>query len=104
MINIFWTGYSNDERHTSINNINSVVARYGELVDFKLFSDISITMKIEIEECKIDDLYVELAAIVGMDTFEKLHSMSAKERTIYLNITFKKATGNLVIEVPAVQG
>lgn len=104
MDNIFWTGYSNDERHSSMSAIKSIVTRYGNIVDFKLFSDISLTMVIEIEEFKIDKLYEELVNNIGIDKFEFLNSSSRKERTVYLNITFSKGSGNLIIEIPAVPG
>lgn len=104
MDNIFWTGYSNDERHSSMSIIKRVVAKYGDIVDFKFFSDISLTMVIEIEEFKIDKLYDELADNIGIDKFEYLNSISKKERTVYLNVTFSKGTGNLIIEVPSVPG
>ena len=104
MENIFWTGYSYDERHSSMIAIQGVVAKYGDIVDINLFSDISLTMRIEIDEFKIDGLYDELSAIMGMDKFEKLHSISKKERTVYMNISFTRGTGNLIIEVPSVPG
>lgn len=104
MDNIFWTGYSNDERHASMSTIKSVVARYGNIVDFKLFSDISLTMVIEMEEYKIDKLYDELVNNIGIDKFEYLNSSSRKERTVYLNITFNKGSGNLIIDIPSVPG
>jgi hypothetical protein len=104
MENIFWTGYSNDERHASINTIENVVSKYGDIVDFKFFSDISLTMAIEIEEFKIDTLYNELANTIRMDKFENLNAVSKKERKVYLNVTFTKGTGNLAIEVPNVPG
>lgn len=104
MNNIFWTGYSNDERHSSIGTIKRVVAKYGDIVDFKLFSDISLTMAIEIEEFKIEKLYDELVNIIGIDKFDYLNSISKKERTVYLNITFTKGTGKFIIEVPSVPG
>ncbi len=104
MENIFWTGYSNDERHSSISTIENVVSKYGDIVDFKFFSDISLTMAIEIEEFKINKLYNELANTIRLDKFENLNSVSKKERKVYLNITFTKGTGNLTIEVPNVPG
>lgn len=104
MENIFWTGYSNKERYASITTIKTIVATHGDIVDFKLFSDISLTMTIEVKEINVDKLYNELADTIGMDKFDYLHSTSKKERTIYLNITFTKSTGNLIIETPAVPG
>ena len=104
MENIFWTGFSDDERHSAINKIQSVVSKYGDVVDVHLFSDISLSLTIEIEEFKIDKLYDELTKIISVQKPEFLNSISKKERTIYLNITFSKGTGNLRIEVPSVPG
>lgn len=104
MENIFWTGFSDDERHSAINEIQSVISKYGDLVDVHFFSDISLTMTIEIEEFKIDKLYDELTKIIGVQKPEYLNSISNKKRTVYINITFAKGTGNLKIEVPSVPG
>lgn len=104
MEKFFWTGFSNDERHAAINKIQRVISKYGDVVDFHLFSDISLSMTIEIEEFKIDKLYDELTKIIGIQKPEYLNSISKKERTVYLNITFGKGTGNLKIEVPSVPG
>lgn len=104
MENIFWTGFSDDERHSAINEIQSVISKYGDLVDVHFFSDISLTMTIEIEEFKIDKLYDELTKIIGVQKPEYLNSISNRERTVYINITFAKGTGNLKIEVPSVPG
>lgn len=102
MQNIFWTGFSDDERHSAINKIQSVISKYGDVVDVHLFSDISLSMAIEIEEFKIDTLYDELTKIIGVQKPEYLNSISKKERTVYLNMTFARGTGNLKIEVPSV--
>jgi len=104
MGNIFLTGYSNDERHKAIHEIQSLVSKYGDIIDFKFFSDISLSMVIEINEFKIDKLYDDLSKKLGMNKFEYLNSISQTERTIYLNITFVKGTGSLKIEVPSVPG
>ncbi len=104
MENIFWKGFSDDERHSTINKIQSVVSKYGYVIDAHFFSDISLSMTIEIEEFKIDKLYDEFTKILRFQMAEKLNSISKNERTVYLNITFAKGTGNLKIEVPSVPG
>jgi len=88
MSNIFLTGYCNYERHKAISEIQNVVSTYGDVIDFKFFSDISLSMVIEIKEFKIDELYDDLRNKLGMNNFEYMNSTSQKERTIYLNITF----------------
>lgn len=104
MKNIFWTGFSNEERHSAIDKIKSAISKYGDVVDVHLFSDISLSMTVEIEENKIEPLYEELNKIIIVQKSEDVHPISKKERNIYLNITFAKGTGNLKIEVPSVPG
>ena len=100
----FWTAYSNDERHTAIDKIQSAVSKYGDIIEFKFFSDLSITLMIEIMESKIGKLNAELRDIIAIDKYVHNNLTSQIERTIYLNITFTKGTGNLKIEVPSVPG
>lgn len=104
MNNLFWTGYSNAPRHEGINEIQKIISRFGDVTDFKFFSDISVTLIIEIKEANVDDLFDNLGKLIAMDGFEYLNSKSQKERTIYLNISFAKGTGDLIIEVPSVPG
>jgi hypothetical protein len=104
MKNIFWTGYCNEERQSAIPEIQKIVSKYGAVVGFKLFSDISLTIVLEIEELKIDQLYDELKKKIGIDQSECLQSNSTLERTVYLNISFAKGSGNLINETPPVPG
>ncbi len=104
MENIFWSGFSNDERHSAIHKIQRVVSKFGYMVNFHLFSDISLSMTIEIEEFKIDKLYDELTKIIQLQKTEYLNLISKKERIVYLNITFTKGTGYLKNEIPSVPG
>ncbi|HSF45459.1 MAG TPA: hypothetical protein VLA58_05590 [Chitinophagaceae bacterium] len=104
MNNIFWNGYSSSERHYTITKVREVVSSYGDIVDFKFFSDISMVIMIEIKECYIDKLNDELKRHLLLDEFDSLQSKSESERVIYLNLTFTQATGDLKVEVPSVPG
>ena len=104
MSNIFWTAYSSGDRFFTINTTQDVVAAYGDIVDFKLYSDISIVFTIEIQERKIDALYNKLKEHLLLDDYSMLNSKSGKERVIYLNVSFAQASGNLRVEVPSVPG
>ncbi|HEU4497072.1 MAG TPA: hypothetical protein VFR70_08490 [Flavobacterium sp.] len=104
MKNIFWKGYSNEERHLAIDKVQNIVSSYGSIIGFKLFSDISLTVVIEIEESEIDRLYGLLSDNLKMDRHEYLNSDSSRERTLYLNITFAIGTGDRRNEVSSVPG
>ena len=104
MDTIFWTGYCNNERFAAIGEIEKVINSYGYITDFKEFSDVSLSIKIELEELNIDKLFTDLKKTIILDDFEGVNSISNRERIIFLNITFARSTGDLRIEVPAVPG
>jgi hypothetical protein len=104
MKRIFWTGYSNKERNTAIYEIGKIISNYGFVTDSKRFSDLQISMTIEIEELNIDKLYCDLKKYLDLNDFEKLNSNSKNECIIFLNTSFIKGTGDFIIEVPSIPG
>lgn len=102
--NIHWKGFSNRDRNEAIYEIERIVSQHGFITDHHMFSDMELTLKIEIAELNIQKLYMDLKSYLTMDNYGNLASESKTERSILLNITFVKSTGNLRIEVPAVPG
>jgi hypothetical protein len=104
MKNIFWTAYCNKERINAINDIEKIISNYGYIIDFKEFSDISLSLTLEVKELNIDKLFMDLKSYMSLNNFEKINSFSNKDVLIFLNITFIMGTGDLRIEIPAVPG
>lgn len=94
MKRIYFTGYYNEERIKGISEIEEIVNRHGFILDFKMFSDISISMIIEIAAYKIDTLYDDLKKCLNMNDFERINSVSKKECTLLLNVSFSTGTGD----------
>ncbi len=99
---IFWTGFSNKNRITAISEIEKIVGKHGYIIDFKRFSDMSLSINIELEELNIDKLYNDLKNYMNLNDYVELNSTSNRERSIFLNITFTQGNGDLRIEVPAI--
>lgn len=74
--NIFWSGYCFNNRVVAINEIEKIVNKFGWITDYKQYSDISMMLKIEIEEQKIDDLFSILGEYLILNNFDKLNSSS----------------------------
>lgn len=104
MKRIYWTGFSKEDRTSGIIHIEEGIDNLGFIIDYKFFSDISVSLIIESEENKVEKLYQELLKIIAINDYEKFDTDSTKECTILLNITFAKSSGNLKIEVPAIPG
>lgn len=101
---LYWKGYCHGERHASIYDIENVINKNGYIDDFHMFSDMAISLKINLEERHVAALHKDLADIVQMTELNPEELQSSNECTVYLNLTFSHATGNLKIEVPAVPG
>jgi len=104
MKRFFLTGYYSKERTTGVSEIERIINQTGFIVDFKMFSDISLSLTIEIEERKVDRLCDDLQTIMSLNSFNKLNLNSESECVVFLNITFTKGTGDLKIEVPSIPG
>lgn len=101
---LYWKGFCNKDRNTGIYEVERIVNKHGYIIDFQMFSDLEINLKIEIEEQHIGSLYDDLSGCLTLNELQNSSSTSRDDRLILLNITFTQATGNLKIEVPAVPG
>jgi hypothetical protein len=101
---IYWTGICNADRTNGLNQIKDCIDKFGFIQDFHLYSDISIALNVSIEEHKIGALYEALSDCVHLDFYEIKPSDKSIERTLMLNITFSKGTGDMKNEVIAVPG
>lgn len=104
MRTFFWKGYWQDEPGLAIPILEQHLRPLGYIVDFKRFSDLALTIVIEISEHRIDTLYKALCKCMVMEDFTPLASNRQIERTLYLHISFSKGAGKLAIETPAVPG
>ena len=98
----YWNGISKDERIKSISEITTIIDRFAAIKNFQRFSDISLSLVIEIEEFKINDLYTCLEKIMYIEGFDHTLSDSTAECIILFNITFTKGTGDLKFEMPSI--
>jgi len=101
---IYWKGFSNKDRNAVIYEIEQQIGKFGFIIDFQMFSDMEISIRIEIETGKAPMLFDELSKIITIQDENEQKCEFNHECLIYLNITFSSGTGNLRIETPAVPG
>ncbi len=104
MNQIFWNGICNEDRIPGISRIEECIGKYGFITDFKFFSDLSVSMLIEIDGKNINALYENLLQIISISKSSDLIPDSETEFLILFNIIFTKGTGNLKVEIPSVPG
>ncbi len=101
---LYWKGYCRGDRHSSIFDIENAINQNGYIDDFHMFSDMAISLKINVEERYVESLHKDLSGIIQLPEMPANDLHSSVECTVFLNLTFSHATGNLKIEVPAVPG
>jgi len=102
-----WELFSNGERNEVIEAIKkAIMLGGGFIVNSYLFSDLALTLSLEIEESHIKKLHKLLSQLLDTTcaTPIKIDTASKKEWLIAMNISFAKGSGELKQEIPAVPG
>ena len=102
-----WNIFSDQDRNKTINDLKVTISSSGGfIVNSNFFSDLALSLTVEIEEKDIARLYSKLNETMSIEevSFENMSDTSVKEWWIFLNITFVSGKGDLKIEVPEVPG
>jgi hypothetical protein len=101
-----WQAFSNGDRNTIIESVkNAISSNDGCIMNFNMFSDLALSLSIEIEAYKAKELYKSFSEILSINDDENaINSESKKELLIFMNISFGKGKGTLKSQIPAVPG
>ena len=101
-----WQAFSNSDRNETIQRVKDAISSNdGYILNFQMFSDLALSLSIEIAPNKLDSLRTSLGnEMVLSESLDSRPKPSTKECMIHLNLSFGKGTGDLKVEVPAVPG
>jgi len=102
-----WEAFSNEDRNMVIEAIKNAISNCdGCIMNFNIFSDLALTLSIEIEESKIQVLHSALSLVVTMSEIDQfdINLESKKEWLIFMNTSFTRGKGELKQEIPKVLG
>jgi len=102
-----WQVKSNDDRNKVIEQVKEVIsASDGFIINFNMFSELALSLSIEIKESGIQALHKALGVVANISDYndEVANSESTKDWLILLNITFGQGQGDLKTIVPDVPG
>ncbi len=102
-----WEAFSNGKRNKVIEELkNTISSSDGYIMNFNMFSDLALTLSIEIEENKIQTLHKALALVLKVSELDlnELNLESKKDWIIFINISFGKGIGELKQKIPKVPG
>jgi len=96
-----WQAFTNNDRNKVIDELKDIISDYdGFILNFNMFSDLTMSLSIEIEENKIVKLYQALSQILNVSDFEtnSIRIESRKNWVIFMNISFSIGKGDLSVE------
>ena len=102
-----WELFSNDNRNEEIEAVKNAISNSGGcIMNFNMFSDLALTLIIEIEENKIQTMHRALSLVANILEFElyDLNIESKKEWLIFTNISFGRGKGELKQEIADMPG
>ncbi len=102
-----WQAYTNADRNNVIEEIkNAISSADGYILNFSMYSDLALTLSIEIEENNIERLHKKLSLLFNLPELEQQHInlASKKDWLIFMNISFSRGKGQLKQEIPEVPG
>ncbi|MEJ8800515.1 hypothetical protein [Pontibacter sp. H249] len=102
-----WQAVTEQERNKAINELKSMILNSGGyIINSIFFSDLALSLTIEIEEKDIFILHSKFNEFMTISALglENLNDNSDKQWWIFLNVTFNQGKGNLKVEVPEVPG
>lgn len=97
-----WDAFSSHKRIVAIEEIKQVINKNGGyIINFQMFSDLAMSLSIEIEEKQILVLHTELQKIISLAALGStiIDQNSKKEWMILMNISFSDGSGNMKHEI-----
>jgi hypothetical protein len=102
-----WQGYANGNRNLIIDKVKTVInKREAYIINFNTYSDLAISLSLEVEEKSIRPLYDSMTEILTLSdqNLDKLDRNSDKEWLVLMNISFGSGKGNMKSAIPNVPG
>ncbi len=102
-----WQIYISGERNEAIEDLKDLISKNnGYIMNFNLFSDLAMSLTVEIEEKDVRGLYSSISNQMKIDesSLERLGVDSSKNCWILMNVSFSKGQGYHKNEIPDVPG
>lgn len=102
-----WQAVSNSDRNQVIEEVKNVISySAGCIMNFNMYSDLAMSLSIEIEEDGIADLHQALSNVVSLSELDLavINPNSRKEWMILMNLSFASGTGEVTYDIPEVPG
>ncbi len=96
----YWTAICTEERLKAMADLTRIIDQYATILNFQRFSDVSLSLLLELEAKKVSELQAALRQVMLLDGDEVAATTSVADCLVFLNVTFAQGKGNLEVEMP----
>jgi hypothetical protein len=100
----YWTAICTEERLKAMADLTRIIDQYATILNFQRFSDVSLSLVLELEANKVSELQIALREVLLLEGEDVAPTNAAVDCLVLMNITFARGTGDMEVEVPAVPG
>lgn len=100
----YWEAISQFTESETIVTLENAVKPFGYILDFKRFSDLALSVDIEVKPACMLPLWEAMSATFRMSGRGESELPNDSEMKLFLHISFAKGSGLKRFEVPAVPG
>jgi hypothetical protein len=104
MKRLYWKAICRVDRIKAISILSDIVSRYGTLLDFKKFSDLEMSMLVEVEPSRVRALHEDLSGVMNLEGDRPEDPDAAPDLLVFVHISFPRGKGDLALAVPDVPG
>lgn len=102
-----WEGITSSDRIQVINEVKDAISTAGgAIINFTKYSDLALSLSVEIEDGKVASLQQAIQTIVKLEQKDSMDPIKGSESEVIvrLNISFASGTGGLRNKIPEVPG
>ena len=96
----YWTAICTEERLKAMADLTPIIDQYATILNFQRFSDVSLSLVLELEANKVSELQRALREVLLLEGDDVAPTNAAVDCLVLMNVTFARGKGNLEVEMP----
>ncbi len=96
----YWTAICTEERLKAMADLTRIIDQYATILNFQRFSDVSLSLVLELEANKVSELQLALRQVLLLEGEDVAPTKAAVDCLVLMNVTFARGKGNLEVEMP----
>ena len=96
----YWTAICTEERLKAMADLTRIIDQYATILNFQRFSDVSLSLVLELEANKVSELQIALRQVLLLEGEDVAPTNTTKDCLVLMNVTFARGKGNLEVEMP----